>query len=160
MNVADLLDRAGRHYASESAIVFEGKATSYADLREAVQRVAAGLITAGVQPGERIALFLPNIPEFVVAYQACQRPGAVTVSINVMLTSEELRYLLEDSGATWVFITESLWLALEPSKARVHFRISDARFRPHLRANNNESQRIRPRSCTPRAPLDGRSAPY
>ena len=114
MNAADLLDRAARYFPALPALVFEGKSTSYAELRGMVQRVAAGLVDAGVEPGDRVALFLPNIPEFIVAYQACQWAGAVTVSANVMLTTEELRYLLEDSGAKLVFTTESLWQPLAP----------------------------------------------
>src|SRR5919197_4214896 len=99
MNGADLLDRAARSFPDEPALLFEGKPTSYAELRQTVRRVAAGLVEAGIRPGDRVALFLPTIPEFIVAYQACQWAGAITVSINAMLTTEELRYLLEDSGA-------------------------------------------------------------
>jgi long-chain acyl-CoA synthetase len=119
MNAADLLDRAARYFPSQPALVFEGRSLSYADLRMSVQRVAAGLLEAGVQPGDRVALFLPNIPEFIVAYQACQWAGAITVSANVMLTTDELRYLLEDSGAKLVFTTESLWQPLAPLVASV-----------------------------------------
>ena len=114
MNVADLLDTAARHFPAAPAIVFEGRSTTYAALREMVQRAAAGLLDAGVEPGERVALFLPNIPEFVIAYQACQWAGAVAVSVNAMLTTEELQYLLEDSGVKLVFTTQALWPALEP----------------------------------------------
>src|ERR1051326_5085704 len=103
MNVASHIDRAARHFPSGAAIVFEGQTVTFGELRDHVARVAAGLAGAGVQPGDRVALFLPNTPAFVVAYQACQWIGAVTVSVNVMLTTDELRYLLEDSGARLVF---------------------------------------------------------
>jgi long-chain acyl-CoA synthetase len=114
MNVASHIDRAARHFPNRAAIVFEGQSRSFAELRDDVQRVAAGLSSAGVRPGDRVALFLANTPAFVVAYQACQWLGAVTVSVNVMLTTDELRYLLEDSGARIVFTSEALWPALEP----------------------------------------------
>src|SRR5437588_9611110 len=99
MNVADLLDRAARYFPGQPALIFEGTPTSYAELHQRVKRVAAGLAEAGIEPGDRVALFLPNIPEFVVVYQACQWVGAITVSVNAMLTTDEIRYLLEDSGA-------------------------------------------------------------
>ena len=114
MNVANHIDRAARHFPNGSAVIFEQQTVTFADLRDQVQRVACGLLGAGVQAGDRVALFLPNTPGFVVAYQACQWIGAVTVSVNVMLTTEELRYLLEDSGARFVFTIETLWPALEP----------------------------------------------
>ena len=114
MNVATLIERAARHFPDQPALVFEGQTTPYAELLTVVQRVAAGLAAAGMQAGDRVALVLPNTPAFVVAYQACQWVGAVTVSVNVMLTTEELRYLLDDSGARMVFTTEALWPALAP----------------------------------------------
>ncbi len=114
MNIANHIDRAARHFHDEAAIIFEGRTTTFSELRDHVQRVAAGLAAAGVQPGDRVALFLPNAPSFAAAYQACQWLGAVTVSANAMLTTEELRYLLGDSGARFAFTTEALWPALEP----------------------------------------------
>ncbi|MCA1645039.1 MAG: AMP-binding protein, partial [Chloroflexi bacterium] len=114
MNIANHIDRASRYFPNQPAIIFEGRTTTFAELRDRVQRGAAGLAAAGIQPGDRVALFLPNTPSFVVAYQACQWLGVITVSVNVMLTTDELRYLLEDSGARFVFTTEALWPALEP----------------------------------------------
>src|SRR5579864_5025729 len=114
MNIASHIDRASRHFPTQPAIIFEGRSMSFSEVCDQVQCVAAGLAAAGVQPGDRVALFLPNTPGFVVAYQACQWLGAVTVSVNVMLTTEELRYLLEDSGVRFVFTTEALWPALAP----------------------------------------------
>ncbi|MBI2756554.1 MAG: long-chain fatty acid--CoA ligase [Chloroflexi bacterium] len=119
MNIAGHIERAARHFPGQPAILFEGEAAiSYRDLRQRVQQVAGGLAAAGVQPGDRVALFLPNTPSFVIAYQACQWLGAITVSANVMLTTEELRYLLEDSGARLAFTTEALWPALAPLAAK------------------------------------------
>lgn len=114
MNIANHIDRAARHFPNAPAIIFESQTTTFAELCDQVQRVAAGLTALAVQPGDRVALFLPNTPAFAIAYQACQWIGAVTVSVNVMLTTDELEYLLEDSGARVVFTTEALWPALEP----------------------------------------------
>src|SRR5688500_13667023 len=90
MNIAGHIDRAARHFPHEPAILFEGRTITYLELRDQVQRVASGLAAAGVRPGDRVALFLPNTPAFVVAYQACQWLGAVTVSVNVMLATDEI----------------------------------------------------------------------
>lgn len=114
MNVADMLDRAARHFGDQPAIVAEGASISYRDLQARAAQAATGLAEAGVQPGDRVALFLPNVPEFAVAYFACQWVGAVTVSVNVMLTTDEVRYVLQDSGARVAFTTAALWPALEP----------------------------------------------
>jgi long-chain acyl-CoA synthetase len=65
-----------------------------------------------VAPGDRVAIFLPNIPDFCVAYLAIQKVGAVAVSVNAMWKTEELRYLLEHSGPGLVFTTAALAPAL------------------------------------------------
>jgi long-chain acyl-CoA synthetase len=114
MNVAECVERGARQYPDQEAILFEGDVISYGRLHDDVVRIAAGLQALGVRPGDRVALFLPNIPAFATVYFACQWLGAITVSINVMLTTEELRYILEDSGAMLVVTAEALWPRLEP----------------------------------------------
>jgi long-chain acyl-CoA synthetase len=115
VNIAQHLERAARHFPNQAAVVFEGQSLSYGELQAWVDRTARGLVGLGVQPGERVSLFLPNIPEFAVAYLAVQKVGAVTVSANAMLTTDELRYLLEDSGTRTMFTSAALrnaWGAL------------------------------------------------
>jgi len=99
MNIAHNLERAARHFPNKPAILFEGGELSYRQLEEAVNRVAGGLATLGVEMGDRIALFLPNIPAFPIAYLAAQKLGAVVVSVNVMLTTGELDTTGRQKGA-------------------------------------------------------------
>jgi long-chain acyl-CoA synthetase len=62
----------------------------------------------GLQPGDRVAIFLPNIPEFVVAYYAIEKLGAIAVSLNVMLKRDEVDFILRDCGASLVVTTPQL----------------------------------------------------
>ncbi len=114
MNIAQNLERSVRRFGDKPAILFEERVLTYHDLQTAVNRTARGMARRGVEPGDRVALFMPNIPEFVITYLAVQKIGAIAVSVNAMLTSEELRYVLADSGARLVFTTESLVTRLEP----------------------------------------------
>ena len=114
MNIAHGLERAARHFPDRPAILFEGREIGYRELEERVNRIARGLATLGVEMGDRVALFLPNIPAFPIAYLAVQKLGAMAVSVNVMLTTGELDYVLADSGAKVIFTAEALWPALEP----------------------------------------------
>ena len=61
-------------------------------------RAAHGLVAAGVKPGDRVALYGPNCWEWLVAYYGIAKTGAVVIPINVMLTPDEVRYVVEDSG--------------------------------------------------------------
>ncbi len=114
MNIANNLERAVRLFPERPAIVFGDRALTYRDLDRAVNRAGHGLRALEVAPGDRVALFLPNIPEFPVAYLAAQKIGAIAVSVNAMLTTEEVRYVLEDSGARVLFTTAAQWAIVEP----------------------------------------------
>jgi len=118
MNIAQHLERAARHFPDKPAILFEGQSLTYAGLQQQVDATARGLVKLGVERGDRVLLFLPNIPAFAVAFLAIQKVGAIAVSANVMLTSEELQYLLEDSGARLLFTVGALaqsWRNLLPA---------------------------------------------
>jgi long-chain acyl-CoA synthetase len=100
MNLAESLRRWAHETPTQAAIVFEGRAIDYAELDTLSDRLAHALRARGVMPGDRVALFLPNMPDFVIAYYAAQKLGAVTVSINAIFKSAEVAFLAADSGAT------------------------------------------------------------
>ena len=106
MNIAHNVERARRRFPDREAILFEGKTLTYAQLDESVSRVANCLAGLGVEKGERVALLLPNIPEFVFAYLGTQKLGAIAVSLNSLLKSDEVRFILEDSEPKVVVTTE------------------------------------------------------
>jgi long-chain acyl-CoA synthetase len=114
VNIARALERAARHFPEHPAVLFEDREWSYLDLERAASRTAHGLAAWGIGPGDRVALFLPNIPTFAVAYHAVLKLGAIVVSVNVMLTTEELAVLLEDSGGRVMFTVQTLWPRLMP----------------------------------------------
>lgn len=114
MNIAQNIERAAAHFPDQPAILFEGQSIPYRELLAQVDRTARGLASLGIEPGARVALFLPNIPAFPIAYLATIKLGAIAVSANSMLTAGELRYVLDDAGADVLFTTESLMPAVTP----------------------------------------------
>jgi long-chain acyl-CoA synthetase len=105
MNVADLLQQAAAAVPEKVALVFRGRPVTFAELDERVDLTAAALAGFGVEKGDRVALLAGNVPEFVYGLYGAMRAGAVASPLNVMLTAEELGYILADSGAK-VAITE------------------------------------------------------
>lgn len=97
-----LFDNAAK-YPARPALLFFGHAVSYGLLAEQVQRVASGLVSAGMHRGDRVVVILPNSPEAVVAYHAILWAGGVAVMLNPLYTKHELRMLLQDSGARFAF---------------------------------------------------------
>jgi long-chain acyl-CoA synthetase len=114
MNIAQNLERATCHFAQKAAVIFGDQTFTYLELQSAVDRTAHGLTQLGVTIGDRVALFLPNIPAFPITYLAAQKIGAVTVAVNTMATSAELQYILSDSGAKVIFTTAALAGRLDP----------------------------------------------
>lgn len=108
MNLADMLKRRAAASPQHPAILFEGSTITYRDLDERSSQLAHAMAGRGIAAGDRIAIFLPNVPEFAVVYYAAQRLGAVPVSINAIFRSAEVEYLLKDSGARAVFTTGEL----------------------------------------------------
>ena len=108
MNLANHVAHWARRTPTAVALRFEGKGVTYATLDRCANALAGALIANGIKRGDRVALFLPNIPAFALAYLATLRAGAIAVSINAIFKSEEVKYILDDSGAAVVFTTAEL----------------------------------------------------
>jgi long-chain acyl-CoA synthetase len=135
MNVGAGLAAWARHDPRRTAILFEGRRVSYGELDEQASRVAGALIARGVERGDRVAVHLPNIPEFVACYLGVLRAGAIAVSINPTVTSAEVSFLLNDSGARVCFTTQAGQQAVDRPSAPAleHVVICEGDGSPNLR---------------------------
>ena len=115
--VFQLLDEAATRWPKRDAVVFYGRNITYAELREAVDRLACALADLGVKKGDRVALYLVNSPQYVIAYFATLKCGAVVTSISPLYTSHEVRYQLDDSGARVVICQDILYEKVAKSGA-------------------------------------------
>ena len=97
-----------RHRPHRPAIVFYGAETSYAELDDASRRLAGWLADAGVGPGDRVGVHLPNCPQFLVAFLAVLRAGAVHVPVNPLFRAAELRHELQDAAPELVITLDTL----------------------------------------------------
>jgi len=108
MNISQHIERAAKFFPDQPAILFEGTSMTYRDLSARVDRLANALAANGAGRGQCVALYLPNIPSFAIGYLATVRIGAIALSINSMYKSEELKYILNDSGSVLIFTTGEL----------------------------------------------------
>src|SRR5262245_3066749 len=108
MNVAEHVQRAAARMPNHPAIRFEGKAVTYKTLDYCAAALADSLRRHGVRRGDRIALYLPNIPAFALAYLAGLKVGAIVVSINSIFKWEEVRHIANDARPRVVFTTKEL----------------------------------------------------
>ena len=103
---AALEDVAAEHAVRPFVIGVDGE-LSYADLDAWSRRIARGLVADGVQPGDRVAILLPNSAAFVAAVFAISRAGAVAVPLHVRLHERELAFALRDSGTSVLLTVEA-----------------------------------------------------
>jgi long-chain acyl-CoA synthetase len=103
MNLASILTDAAQRSPEKIAVKLDDVELSYAALNDGSARVAGMLKAAGVEPGDRVGIMLPNVPYFPVVYYGVLRLGAVVVPMNVLLKGREVKYYLEDPGAKALF---------------------------------------------------------
>src|SRR4051794_10389384 len=110
LNLAMMLRETARTHPERAALLVDGSPLSYVELDAASDRFAAGLLARGLDPGDAVALQLPNVPHFVVAYFGILKAGCVVVPMNVLFKAAETAYVLGDSGArmliTWAGVVE------------------------------------------------------
>jgi len=108
-SVTRMFDEATERVPGRTAVVFYGRSITYRELREATDRLACALAGLGVKKGDRVALYLVNSPQFIIAYFAALKCGAAVTPISPVYTSHEVRYQLEDSGARAVICQDILY---------------------------------------------------
>ncbi|OYU88181.1 MAG: O-succinylbenzoic acid--CoA ligase, partial [Burkholderiales bacterium PBB5] len=116
------------------AVVCETQRLSYADCESAAATVAAGFAAQGVQPGDRVVLFIDNRPEFVLAFLALQRLGAIAVPVGVREQRPGLAWIAQQCGAVAVVadaaLVDRLPLASEAPDLRLRISVGDATSAP------------------------------
>jgi long-chain acyl-CoA synthetase len=83
----------------KTALVFLGEEWSYASLKKIAEGFAAGLYENGVHPGDKAIIYLPNLPQWIIAFLALHRLAAAPVAVAPVYTPADLKYMVEDSGA-------------------------------------------------------------
>ena len=113
-----LIEEAFKKYADRTAYSFMGKEVSYADT-DAESRALAGYLQGlGLQRGDRVAIMMPNVPQYPATVAAVLRAGYVVVNVNPLYTARELEHQLKDSGAQAIVILENFAATLQQCIAK------------------------------------------
>jgi fatty-acyl-CoA synthase len=95
-----LADRAAERFGAREALSYEGKRWTFADLKEETDCAAKGLLALGIQPGEKVSLWMPNRPEWISIMLAVMKIGAILVPINTRFRTADLEYVVHQSNST------------------------------------------------------------
>jgi long-chain acyl-CoA synthetase len=107
VNVYESFVQVVERHKGRRAIIFLGEVLNYGDVFEAVEFFSTGLASLGVGAGERVLIYLPNSPQWLIAWLSIQKLGAVAVPITPIYTSRDLRYLSSDSGARTIICADT-----------------------------------------------------
>jgi long-chain acyl-CoA synthetase len=112
-SIVDLFEKACAQYSDRPSFENFGTSIDFATLDRQSRNFAAALQARGIQPGDRVALMMPNILQYPVALFGVLRAGAVVVNTNPMYTARELRHQLVDSGARAIVVVDNFAHVLE-----------------------------------------------
>jgi long-chain acyl-CoA synthetase len=112
-SLTQLLEESFRKNASRPFSVCMERWMTYGELDSLSKALAAWLQSRGLEPGARVAIMLPNVPQFAVTMAAVLRAGYTCVNVNPLYTARELEHQLKDSGATAIVILENFGKTLE-----------------------------------------------
>ena len=169
-NLATNLTTTAAKHPEQDALRVNGQGVTYAQLHGMAATIAEPLRANGIQPGDRVAIILPNVPAFPVVYWGILLAGGIVVPMNPLLKAGEIDYYLTDSGAKIAFVWPDF--VPEATKGGGEQRHADHRVRPDgpgrraprgrrpdRRARTSAPTTTPRSSSTPRAPRASPRAP-
>jgi long-chain acyl-CoA synthetase len=105
----DLLRHAAEEHRGKTALSFYGTTFEFGRLQALVEKMSASLAASGVSKGDRVALMLPNCPQYVISFFATARLGAIVTQINPMYVEREIEHILNDSGARTIVVYADMY---------------------------------------------------
>jgi long-chain acyl-CoA synthetase len=117
ISLNDMLQQSVEKYSNQTAVTFYDQTFTYAELQVHIEKVASALKKVGIEKGDRVALMLPNCPQYPISYFAALLCGATIVQVNPMYKADELLHVLNDSGSKCIIAYDKLFPLVEGVKA-------------------------------------------
>lgn len=114
-----LLKETALKFPHRTCIRFEKRAFSYSEIERLVSLRAGGLNSSGINRGERVAIIMHNSPEYIISYFSILRAGGTVVPVNTYLTSQEMIYILKDSGAGMLIYSDQFTHHIDKIKKEI-----------------------------------------
>ncbi len=119
MQLGELVARAAAQNPNKTAILFKDQQMTYGELNAKVNKVANGLKQLGVKQGDRVALYIHNLPQFVEAFYGAQVVGATVIPMNVMYKAGEIQYIINDAGVKAIITLAPFYPNVQAIRAEV-----------------------------------------
>jgi long-chain acyl-CoA synthetase len=116
------LEESARKYPDKPCSIFKGASISYREMNQLTDRLAAGLADIGVKKGDRVGIFMPNTPQFVQAYFAVLKLGAVVVATNPLYTPREIEHQVNDAGVEIMLVMSNFYNLIKKTQPQTKIR--------------------------------------
>ena len=116
--VFQFLDNAAQKYPDHACTIFKGAAISYKEMNAITDRIAGALAAMGVKKGDRVGIFMPNTPQFVMAYFGILKAGGVVVATNPLYTPPEIEHQANDSGVEVMFVMTNFYKTIKAAQPK------------------------------------------
>ncbi len=108
------------HYPDRACTILKGREVTFRQMDNITDHVAAALRAMGVKKGDRVGIFMPNTPQFVMAFYAILKAGGVVVATNPLYTAPEIAYQVNDAGVELMFVMDTNYAALKAAQPGTH----------------------------------------
>ncbi|RJP54821.1 MAG: long-chain fatty acid--CoA ligase [Anaerolineaceae bacterium] len=112
------LEDAARKYPDRACTIFKGAVITYKEMNEITDRIAAALVDMGVQKGDRVGIFMPNTPQFVMTYYGILKAGAAVVATNPLYTPPEIEHQASDAGIEYMFVMTNFYETIKKAQPK------------------------------------------
>lgn len=108
-SIYDFFRNSAERHGDKTALTFYGTEFSFLRLLALAEKMAASLAAAGVKKGDRVALMLPNCPQYIISFFGVVKLGAIVTQLNPMYVEREIEYILKDSGAETIVVYSDMY---------------------------------------------------
>jgi long-chain acyl-CoA synthetase len=112
------LEESARKYPEKACTIFKGATISFREMNEMSDRLAGALAAMGVKKGDRVGIFMPNTPQFVMAYYGILKAGGVIVATNPLYTPTEIEYQVNDAGIEIMFVMSNFYEKMKAAQPK------------------------------------------
>lgn len=116
--VFQFLDNAAQKYPDRACTIFKGAKITYKEMSAITDRIAGALVSMGVKKGDRVGIFMPNTPQFVMAYFGILKAGGVVVATNPLYTPPEIEHQANDSGIEIMFVMTNFYKTIKAAQPK------------------------------------------
>src|SRR5512144_1652889 len=110
------LDEAAKKYPDRACTIFKGAVITYKEMDALTNSVAAALVDMGVKKGDRVGIFMPNTPQFVMAFFGILKAGGVVVATNPLYTPPEIEHQASDAGIEYMFVMTNFYNTIKKAQ--------------------------------------------